>query len=44
VVSLPPFHGDPFDRLLNAHAMSEPLHLITMDERLKPYCELVVLV
>ena len=44
VASLPPLHSDPFDRLLIAQAMSEPLHLITTDERLKPYSELVVLV
>jgi PIN domain nuclease of toxin-antitoxin system len=30
--------------LLIAQAMSEPLHLITTNERLKPYSELVVLV
>jgi PIN domain nuclease of toxin-antitoxin system len=44
MASLPPLHSDPFDRLLIAQAMSEPLHLITTDERLKPYSELVVLV
>jgi PIN domain nuclease of toxin-antitoxin system len=42
VASLPPLHSDPFDRLLIAQAMSEPLHLITTDERLKEYSELVV--
>jgi PIN domain nuclease of toxin-antitoxin system len=44
VASLPPLHSDPFDRILIAQAMSEPLHLVTTDERLKPYSELVVLV
>ena len=44
VASLPPHHNDPFDRILIAQAMSEPLHLVTTDERLKPYSELVVLV
>jgi len=44
VASLPPIHNDPFDRLLIAQAMSEPVHLITTDERLKQYSELVVLV
>jgi PIN domain nuclease of toxin-antitoxin system len=44
VASLPQIHGDPFDRMLIAQAMSEPLHLITTNERLKPYSELVVLV
>jgi PIN domain nuclease of toxin-antitoxin system len=38
----PPLPSDPFDRLLIARAMSEPLHLITTDERLKEYSELVV--
>jgi PIN domain nuclease of toxin-antitoxin system len=44
VAALPPIHSDPFDRILIAQAMSEPLHLVTTDERLKPYSELVVLV
>jgi PIN domain nuclease of toxin-antitoxin system len=44
VASLPPLHSDPFDRILIAQAMSEPLHLVTTDERLKEYSELVVVV
>ena len=44
VAGLPPLLSDPFDRLLIAQAMSEPVHLITTDERLKPYSELVVVV
>jgi PIN domain nuclease of toxin-antitoxin system len=36
--------SDPFDRILIAQAMSESVHLITTDERLKLYSELVVLV
>jgi PIN domain nuclease of toxin-antitoxin system len=36
--------SDPFDRILIAQAMSEPLHLVTTDTKLKPYSELVVLV
>ncbi len=44
VASLPKHHTGPFDRLLIAQAMSEPLHLLTADERLKPYSELVILV
>jgi PIN domain nuclease of toxin-antitoxin system len=44
VASLPLLHSDPFDRILIAQAMSEPLHLVTTDEQLKPYSELVVLV
>jgi PIN domain nuclease of toxin-antitoxin system len=44
LASLPPIHNDPFDRLLIAQAMSEPVHLITTDERLRQYSELVVVV
>jgi PIN domain nuclease of toxin-antitoxin system len=44
VASLPPIHNDPFDRLLIAQAMSEPVHLITTDVRLREYSELVVVV
>lgn len=39
---LPLHHSDPFDRMLLAQAMSEPLHLLTADEELKRYSELVV--
>jgi PIN domain nuclease of toxin-antitoxin system len=42
VASLPPLHSDPFDRLLIAQAMSEPVHFVTTDERLRQYSELVV--
>jgi PIN domain nuclease of toxin-antitoxin system len=35
-------HTDPFDRLLIAQAMSEPMHLLTADAQLKPYSELVI--
>jgi len=44
MATLPPHHNDPFDRILIAQAMSELLHLITTDTKLKPYSELVVLV
>jgi PIN domain nuclease of toxin-antitoxin system len=44
VAKLPMHHTDPFDRLLIAQAMSEPLHLLTADAQLKPYSELVILV
>jgi PIN domain nuclease of toxin-antitoxin system len=37
-----PFHHDPFDRLLLAQAVSEPLHLLTTDEALKSYSSLVI--
>jgi PIN domain nuclease of toxin-antitoxin system len=38
---LPPLHRDPFDRLLLAQAISEPLHLLTTDAQLVPYSPLV---
>jgi PIN domain nuclease of toxin-antitoxin system len=37
-------HTDPFDRLLIAQAMAEPMHLLTSDTKLKPYSELVICV
>ena len=42
VANLPMHHTDPFDRLLIAQAMSEPMHLLTADAQLKPYSELVI--
>jgi PIN domain nuclease of toxin-antitoxin system len=44
VATLPLHHTDPFDRLLIAQAMTEPLHLLTADTQLKPYSELVLCV
>lgn len=44
VGTLPMHHTDPFDRLLIAQAMSEPLHLLTVDDQLKRYSDLVVVV
>lgn len=41
VAHLPLHHADPFDRLLVAQAVSEPLILLTADEALAPYSELV---
>jgi PIN domain nuclease of toxin-antitoxin system len=38
------FHPDPFDRLLLAQAVTEPLHLLTTDESLKSYSSLVIAV
>ena len=35
--SLPPIHADPFDRMLVAQAIIEPMTLITSDERLAAY-------
>jgi PIN domain nuclease of toxin-antitoxin system len=41
--ALPIHHRDPFDRMLVAQAISEPLHLLTADEKLEAYGDLVVL-
>lgn len=37
-------HQDPFDRLLVAQALHEPMHLITHDELLVGYGDIVMLV
>ena len=37
-------HHDPFDRLLIAQAMVEPLRLLTADAALAPYSDLVTLI
>jgi PIN domain nuclease of toxin-antitoxin system len=39
---LPLHHADPFDRLLIAQAMTEPMHLLTADPQLKQYTDLVI--
>lgn len=44
VANLSLHHNDPFDRLLIAQALSEPLHLLTADTQLKPYSDLVICV
>jgi PIN domain nuclease of toxin-antitoxin system len=44
VAELPQHHRDPFDRLLIAQAMTEPLVLLTADESLVQYTDLVRLV
>ncbi len=38
------FHRDPFDRILIAQAISEPLKFLTADENLKQYSELIEIV
>jgi PIN domain nuclease of toxin-antitoxin system len=38
-----PFHPDPFDRLLLAQAVCEPLHLLTSDRHLGQYAERLVI-
>lgn len=44
VADLAPHHNDPFDRLLISQALSEPLRLLTADELLVKYSDLVMLV
>ena len=44
VETLPPHHADPFDRLLIAQALAEPLRLLTHDAALKLYSDSVILV
>ena len=41
---LPLLHRDPFDRLLVAQAITEPMRLLTADTRLAAYSELVILI
>jgi PIN domain nuclease of toxin-antitoxin system len=44
VVRLPDHHRDPFDRLLVAQALNEPMRLLTTDKMLKRYSDLVVVI
>ena len=44
VAGLAPHHNDPFDRLLVAQAIAEPLRLLTADAALLPYGNIVTLV
>jgi PIN domain nuclease of toxin-antitoxin system len=44
VADLPLHHRDPFDRLLVAQAMVEPMRLYTADPSLTRYSELVTLI
>jgi PIN domain nuclease of toxin-antitoxin system len=44
VRKLPMHHRDPFDRMLIAQAISEPLRLLTHDEGLSVYSDLVTVV
>ena len=41
VRSLPPYHGDPFDRLLIAQAATDGLTVLTGDREFEPYRVLV---
>lgn len=44
ITSLPTIHRDPFDRMLIAQAISEPLRLLTSYSLLKKYSALVEIV
>lgn len=37
LATLPPLHGDPFDRILIAQAMAEGMRLVTVDRRVAAY-------
>jgi PIN domain nuclease of toxin-antitoxin system len=41
LTKLPLLHRDPFDRLIVAQAMAEPMQLLTGDKLLEQYSELV---
>ena len=43
VETLPPLHADPFDRLLVAQALTEPMRLITHDRIVASYSNLIFL-
>jgi PIN domain nuclease of toxin-antitoxin system len=43
-LELPDIHRDPFDRILIAQAISEPLVFLTVDSKLKKYSELVEII
>lgn len=42
--TLPPHHADPFDRLLVAQALAEPLRLLTHDATVSRYSDSIILV
>ena len=44
VATLPPLHRDPFDRLLIAQALTEPMRFLTNDAVLGAYGEIVTIV
>lgn len=43
-LKLPEIHRDPFDRILIAQAISEPLRFVTADGALQKYSDLVELI
>jgi PIN domain nuclease of toxin-antitoxin system len=42
VADLPSIHGDPFDRLLIAQALAEPLRLLSRDATVASYGAMVM--
>ena len=44
LLKLRPVHNDPFDRLMVAQAMTEPMRFITVDNKLEEYSELIWLI
>ncbi|MHB1620848.1 MAG: type II toxin-antitoxin system VapC family toxin [Sulfuricella sp.] len=42
--TLPPLHADPFDRILVAQALTEPLKLVTHDATVAGYSDSILLV
>jgi PIN domain nuclease of toxin-antitoxin system len=42
--ALPPLHGDPFDRIMVAQALSTPLRLLTHDTKVAAYSDTIILV
>jgi len=44
IEELPPIHADPFDRLLIAQALNEPLRLLTADPRVVRYSDTIIAV
>lgn len=44
VASLPALHNDPFDRLLVAQSLAEPLRLITHDAQIAPYSDTIIFI
>lgn len=44
IEGLPALHGDPFDRIMIAQALTEPARLITHDTRVAAYSDSIILV
>jgi PIN domain nuclease of toxin-antitoxin system len=42
VEGLPPLHQDPFDRLLVAQALTEPMRLVTHDPVVARYSDTII--